>query len=65
MIRLLVSVVELRNPRSLYIKEACKLHTTIIMRKAEDRKGMMTSLPIKDEGTVGEKSVDIDGLIQK
>ncbi|XP_050044840.1 small ribosomal subunit protein uS11 [Dermacentor andersoni] len=36
------------------------LCTTCLLRKAEDRKAMMASLPKKDEGTVGEKLVDID-----
>lgn len=65
MIRSLATVFELCCPRSLYIKEACKLHTSVVMRKVEDRKGMMASMPEKDEGTSGEKSIDIDTLIQK
>ncbi|CAD6994792.1 28S ribosomal protein S11, mitochondrial [Ceratitis capitata] len=40
-------------------------HTTTFLKKVEDRKGMMASLPAKDEGTTGEKSIDIDTLIQK
>ncbi|XP_039968692.1 28S ribosomal protein S11, mitochondrial [Bactrocera neohumeralis] len=65
MIRLFNTVVELYCPRWSYIKEACKFHTALTMRKVEDRKGMMASLPDKDEGTSGEKSIDIDTLIQK
>ncbi|XP_067616309.1 uncharacterized protein mRpS11 isoform X2 [Eurosta solidaginis] len=42
-----------------------KLHSSVVFLKAEDRKGMMASLPDKDEGTSGEKSIDIDGLIQR
>lgn len=33
--------------------------------KAEDRKEMLASMPAKDEGTAGEKSVDIDTLLGK
>uniref|UniRef100_A0A224YZ95 Small subunit ribosomal protein S11 n=1 Tax=Rhipicephalus zambeziensis TaxID=60191 RepID=A0A224YZ95_9ACAR len=36
------------------------LCTTCLLRKAEDRKAMMASLPKKDEGTLGEKLVDVD-----
>lgn len=36
------------------------LCTTCLLRKAEDRKAMMASLPKKDEGTLGERLVDID-----
>ncbi|XP_017141438.1 28S ribosomal protein S11, mitochondrial [Drosophila miranda] len=41
------------------------IHTSVCSRKAEDRKEMLASLPAKDEGTVGEKSVDIDTLINR
>lgn len=41
------------------------LHTSAILNKAEDRKEMLASMPAKDEGTVGEKSVDIDTLLGK
>lgn len=42
-----------------------KFHTTNKCLKAEDRKEMLASLPQKDMGTQGEKSVDLDALIQK
>lgn len=41
------------------------LHTSSVVRKAEDRKEMLASMPAKDEGTAGEKSVDIDTLLGK
>ncbi|XP_017849265.1 28S ribosomal protein S11, mitochondrial [Drosophila busckii] len=41
------------------------IHTSANLRKAEDRKEMLASLPAKDEGTVGERSVDIDTLINR
>uniref|UniRef100_A0A1L8ED79 Putative 28s ribosomal protein s11 mitochondrial n=2 Tax=Haematobia irritans TaxID=7368 RepID=A0A1L8ED79_HAEIR len=41
------------------------LHTTSTLMKAEDRKEMLASMPAKDEGTAGEKSVDIDTLLGK
>lgn len=34
-------------------------------RDVIDRKEMMRSLPIADEGTVGEKTADIDSLFRK
>ncbi|XP_034660875.1 28S ribosomal protein S11, mitochondrial [Drosophila subobscura] len=42
-----------------------QIHTSVCSRKAEDRKEMLASMPAKDEGTVGEKSVDIDTLINR
>lgn len=42
-----------------------KLHTGNCLQKAEDRKEMLASLPAKDEGTAGERSVDIDTLLNK
>lgn len=41
------------------------LSTTMKCLKAEDRREMLASLPAKDEGTEGEKAVDIDNLINK
>lgn len=44
----------------------CKLlHTSQILHKAEDRREMIKSLPVKDQGTIGEKSVDIDNLLRR
>ncbi|XP_017054233.1 30S ribosomal protein S11 [Drosophila ficusphila] len=45
--------------------QASRIHTGVCWRKAEDRKEMLASLPAKDEGTVGEKTVDIDTLINR
>lgn len=39
--------------------------TTNKLYKVEDRKEMLASLPAKDEGTAGEKSIDIDNLFTK
>ncbi|KAM7360319.1 mitochondrial ribosomal protein S11 [Cochliomyia hominivorax] len=41
------------------------LHLSAILNKAEDRKEMLASMPAKDEGTAGEKSVDIDTFLGK
>ncbi|TMW45450.1 hypothetical protein DOY81_009467 [Sarcophaga bullata] len=41
------------------------VHTSTTLKKAEDRKEMLASMPAKDEGTAGEKSVDIDTLLGK
>ncbi|XP_037950463.1 30S ribosomal protein S11-like [Teleopsis dalmanni] len=41
------------------------LHSTPCLLKVEDRKEMLASMPAKDEGTAGERSVDIDTLIGK
>lgn len=45
--------------------QTSRIHTSACWRKAEDRKEMLASLPAKDEGTVGEKTVDIDTLINR
>lgn len=37
--------------------------TTSLQRKAEDRKERLSSLPQKDQGTIGETSADIDSLL--
>lgn len=47
------------SSRSSYI------HTSAFLRKSEDRKEMLASMPAKDEGTIGEKSVDIDTLLNR
>ncbi|XP_064474835.1 small ribosomal subunit protein uS11m-like [Ornithodoros turicata] len=38
------------------------LHSTCPLAKTDDRKAMMASLPKKDEGTQGHRSVDIDSV---
>lgn len=42
-----------------------KFSTINTLHKVEDRKEMLASLPAKDEGTAGEKSIDIDNLLTK
>ncbi|KFB41317.1 AGAP003644-PA-like protein [Anopheles sinensis] len=41
------------------------IHRSAMLCKVEDRKAMLASLPTKDEGTVGERSIDIDSMIDK
>lgn len=41
------------------------VHTSGTCLKAEDRKEMLASMPRKDEGAEGEKTISIDHLIQK
>uniref|UniRef100_T1P8R8 Ribosomal protein S11 n=1 Tax=Musca domestica TaxID=7370 RepID=T1P8R8_MUSDO len=41
------------------------LHSSAVLMKAEDRKQMLASMPGRDEGTTGEKSIDIDTLFGK
>lgn len=40
------------------------IHTSSYLLKAEDRKEMLASMPVKDEGTEGERTISIDNLIQ-
>lgn len=44
---------------------ANSFHSTNVNLKAEDRKEMLASLPKKDEGADGEKSIDMDSMINK
>lgn len=41
------------------------VHTSKACLKAEDRKEMLASMPVKDEGTEGERAILMDQLIQK
>ncbi|KAJ8880019.1 hypothetical protein PR048_020641 [Dryococelus australis] len=44
--------------------ESRSFHLCVPRNKAEDRKEMLASLPAKDEGTDGERAVDIDSIIK-
>ncbi|KAH8306125.1 hypothetical protein KR018_002155 [Drosophila ironensis] len=55
----------LRQVQRLVPLQASGIHTGAGLRKAEDRKEMRASLPAKDEGTIGERVVDIDTLINR
>uniref|UniRef100_A0A1Y1NEB2 28S ribosomal protein S11, mitochondrial n=2 Tax=Photinus pyralis TaxID=7054 RepID=A0A1Y1NEB2_PHOPY len=43
-----------------YINKLCISTTAIHCREVEDRRLMLRSMPALDEGTVGEKAIDID-----
>nr|CAD7205731.1 unnamed protein product [Timema douglasi] len=43
---------------------AKSFHFALPRSKSEDRREMLASLPVKDEGTDGERAVDIDSLIK-
>ncbi|XP_059610187.1 small ribosomal subunit protein uS11m [Phlebotomus argentipes] len=51
--------------RTSHGASVCHYHTTNCVRKAEDRREMLASMPKKDEGTMGESVVDIDSMISK
>ncbi|KAH8236755.1 hypothetical protein KR026_009968 [Drosophila bipectinata] len=55
----------LRHVQRIVPIQASSIYTAACLRKAEDRKEMRASLPAKDEGTIGEKVVDIDTLINR
>lgn len=44
---------------------AASLHTTAAAAKTEDRRQMKASLPTKDEGTLGERTANIDAILSK
>uniref|UniRef100_A0A0K8TSA4 Putative mitochondrial ribosomal protein s11 n=1 Tax=Tabanus bromius TaxID=304241 RepID=A0A0K8TSA4_TABBR len=54
----------LRNVSKTFLSDARRICLYPRLRKVEDRKEMLASLPAKDEGTVGERAVDIDTLIK-
>lgn len=37
----------------------------IMLREVDDRKEMLRSLPAMDEGTAGEKALEVDSIIQQ
>lgn len=41
------------------------LHTSATLSKSEDRRQMKASLPAKDEGTIGERTADIDSILSR
>ncbi|XP_055902734.1 30S ribosomal protein S11 [Eupeodes corollae] len=51
------------SPR--YVTPKVNIHSTALLCKVEDRKEMLASMPTRDEGTVGERSIDIDTLMSK
>lgn len=51
--------------RTAVATPARTLHQSAPLLKVEDRKAMLASLPGKDEGTIGERSIDIDSMILK
>lgn len=61
----------LRKLTPFFAKNAPQTQTTLRnftitqrkLREVEDRKEMLKSMPKKDEGTAGERLVDIDTLI--
>lgn len=40
------------------------IHTSRTVHRGEDRKEMIKSMPVRDDGTEGEKNFSIDSLIQ-
>ncbi|XP_022920103.2 uncharacterized protein [Onthophagus taurus] len=61
----------LKSFRTLYLNDHNRFNairtislSNALKREVEDRKEMYKSLPVQDEGTTGEKAIDIDALIQ-
>lgn len=54
-----------RTPGLISPAQTQRISTNGVLYKVEDRKEMLASLPAKDEGTAGEKSIDIDNLFNK
>jgi hypothetical protein len=45
--------------------ETRSFHCSLPRSKSEDRREMIASMPVKDDGTVGEKSIDIDTTVKR
>lgn len=60
--RRLVPVI-LKNPPQIQLYNRSFSVTQFKQREVEDRKEMLKSMPRKDEGTAGEKLLDIDTMI--
>lgn len=41
------------------------LHTSAALAKDDDRRQMKASMPAKDEGTLGERTANIDAILSK
>ena len=41
------------------------IHTNAVLFKSDDRRQMKASMPVKDEGTLGEKTINIDSMISQ
>lgn len=62
------TIINMLNVTKLFLNNSMRLsyrsiYTTNIRFKTEDKKQMLASMPVKDEGTVGEKVIDIDTLV--
>jgi small subunit ribosomal protein S11 len=55
----------LKSQLSVFRVLTSGVHTSRACLKAEDRKEMLASMPVKDEGTEGERAISLDQLIQK
>lgn len=44
---------------------SARIHTAPVLCKSEDRRQMKASLPAKDEGTLGERTANIDSILFK
>lgn len=51
-------------PQNKWIGMVNSFHVSANVFRGEDRRMMMKSLPSKDEGTSGERTIDIDNMIQ-
>jgi hypothetical protein len=60
-----VNKCPLRSPLGGNGQNFRELHIYGPRRKSEDRRIMYASLPARDEGTAGEKGVDIDSVIKR
>ncbi|XP_046999861.1 28S ribosomal protein S11, mitochondrial [Schistocerca americana] len=49
----------------LPVQHCRTIYMSSFLSKVEDRREMLASMPAKDEGTEGEKTVDIDTLIKR
>lgn len=51
-------------PVNKWIGATNAFHISATLSGGEDRRMMMKSMPTKDEGTIGERTIDIDNMIK-
>lgn len=47
------------------IVKSSTIYTSSVLNRRGDRNEMLSSMPVKDEGTIGEKGINIDTLVSE
>lgn len=55
----------MKSPIAGLLGSVNALHTSLPRRRGEDRKQLAASMPKRDDGSAGEKSIDVDSLLER